>query len=487
MLTVGTARGTDTTVSWLDKAPPAETVGVSFGVPFARGTVKKGQAFSLKTTEGTALPTQTWPLAYWPDGSMKWIGFATIAGPDVKGPVTVAEGNGASDQQGSMVSVKDDADAVTVDTGKVIARLPKSGKYLVDSLSVDGKPVATHGVLECIDQSAPESVDHLSMPSRVLYESLVQKVTVEQKGPVRAVVKIEGVHQQNATTGGESRTWLPFTVRLYFYAGQQSVRLVHTVVFDGDQQKDFITGLGIAFDVPMREQSQNRHVRFANSNGGVWAEPLQLVLRRGRGARLGGGDQLRGERIDNAAAGSVPENAEWDSFRLRQLSSEGFTLDKRTNPKSSWVNIGEGRRAAGYLYVGDVSGGLGLGVKNFWQSYPASLEVDGALSDAAHVTAWLWSPDADAMDMRHYDTHGHGNVNTGGSYEDYEADFATPNGVARTSELTLFPRNNVPTNEQAATEASLNSKPPLLTESPQTVARRRRIWGVERAGPLNAF
>ena len=54
------------------------------------------------------------------------------------------------------------------------------------------------------------------------------------------------------------------------------------------------------------------------------------------------------------------------------------------------------------------------------------------------------------MDMRHYDTHGHGNVNGGGSYEDYEPEFADPFGVSRTSDLTLFPTSNVPTRVASA-------------------------------------
>ena len=36
---------------------------------------------------------------------------------------------------------------------------------------------------------------------------------------------------------------------------------------DGDEQKDFIKGLGIRFDVPMRQQTHNRHVRFAGESG----------------------------------------------------------------------------------------------------------------------------------------------------------------------------------------------------------------------------
>ena len=67
------------------------------------------------------------------------------------------------------------------------------------------------------------------------------------------------MHKAEAGT----REWLPFTVRLYFYGGQAAVRMVHTIVFDGDQEKDFIRGLGVDFAVPMREQVHNRHVRFS--------------------------------------------------------------------------------------------------------------------------------------------------------------------------------------------------------------------------------
>ncbi len=293
-------------VNWLDKAAPGMDVGVSFGVPWAQGTVQKGQAFAMKAADGAALPLQNWPLAYWPDGSIKWMGFATVAGPEAVGPVEISAGTGVTDYKGAVVAVTDGADAVTVNTGKITARLPKSGKYLIDSLSVDGKEVATHGELECIDQTGPTE-DHLNPPARVDYFSLVQKVTVEQSGPVRAVVKIEGMHAQSGPLAGEQRKWLPFVVRLYFYAGDEPIRMVHTIIFDGDQDKDFIRGLGVEFDVPMREQTQNRHVRFGNSNGGVWAEPLQQVLARGRGTGIrGAADQMQGDRLPNLPDGTTP-------------------------------------------------------------------------------------------------------------------------------------------------------------------------------------
>ena len=74
------------------------------------------------------------------------------------------------------------------------------------------------------------------------FSSKVTKVTVEQTGPVRAVLKVEGVHT------GAGRDWLPFVVRLYFYAGSDAVRIVHSFIYDGDPAKDFIAGLGVTAD-----------------------------------------------------------------------------------------------------------------------------------------------------------------------------------------------------------------------------------------------
>ena len=67
-------------VGWLGGEAPGINCGVSWGVPWPKGVVKKGQNFSLFTSDGKPLPLQTWPLAYWPDGSLKWSGFTTVEG-----------------------------------------------------------------------------------------------------------------------------------------------------------------------------------------------------------------------------------------------------------------------------------------------------------------------------------------------------------------------------------------------------------------------
>lgn len=55
-------------INWLDQAAPALSSGLSWGVPWPQGQLKKDQAFTLKAADGKRLPLQSWPLAYWPDG-----------------------------------------------------------------------------------------------------------------------------------------------------------------------------------------------------------------------------------------------------------------------------------------------------------------------------------------------------------------------------------------------------------------------------------
>jgi hypothetical protein len=450
---------------WLDGAQPVAT-GVSWGVPWPRGAVAKDQVFRLVAAEGSALPLQTWPLASWPDGSLKWSGFATVAAADTALPLRLETGSADRVERGPVLQVRAGKDAVEVDTGALKCRLPRQGSTLVDSLEVDGRVVARQGRLLAVLQEGPET-DALSAPRREMYVSQVEDVGVEQSGPLRAVVRMRG-----RLRAGNGREVLPFDVRLYFYAGQRQVRLVHTVIYDGDEEKDFIRGLGLAFDVPLREQVHNRHVRLGGEGSGLWAEPVQPATGRARllhQERDLYPDQVAGKRLpdradlNEAGRALLDEWAVWDAYKLVQGSADGFRIHKRTNPQSAWIDAGAGVRASGLVFVGDASGGLAVGVKDFWQSFPAALEVHGAAGATAELRVWLWSPDAPAMDMRHYDTRAHGLL---ASYEDVQPGFSSAHGVARTSELTLFPSASVPTKEETVQAAQIARRPPLLVTTP---------------------
>ncbi len=443
--TLAPAEPVEVSVQLLDGKPLPLESGVSFGVPFKQGSVPRNSTFQLNTNR-KEMPLQSWPLAYWPDGSLKWSGFATVVPAAVAAPMKLSVGK--SDGSGS-VKVTRDGQAVTVDTGTLKTVIAGGGTNLFESMTIDGKPIAGAGHLVCILQNGPQTNPEDS-PTREKFSSLIKRVTVEQSGPVRAVVKIDGVHK-GATS---KREWLPFSVRLYFYTGQTSVRMVHTITFDGDQEKDFVRGIGVQFSVPLREEARNRTVRFVGADGGVWSEPL----------KPGGGSIAQETGQPFTGRGPFEQNAVWDDFKLSQPNPDGFTITKRTNPKSTWIFSGAGRRSSGLGFVGDLGGGLAVRVKNFWQSYPSAIEVRRASSPGADLIAWLWSPDGPQMDMRHYDIVAHG---LDASYEDVQPGMSTPYGVSRTSELMLYPNtSSLPTRATAVAQAEDGKELPLLAASP---------------------
>jgi hypothetical protein len=435
-------------LSLLNKDPSPMPTGISWGVPWPQGSVTRSASFSLSAQSGS-LPLQSWPLAFWPDGSLKWSGFATVLPAGFQGQVTLAPGSSSAAQ--AAVTVKNDGKSILVDTSALQCSIPLAGANLIDSIAIGGKAIGGASQLVCILQKGAANNPEDS-PARERFLSNVRQVTVEQSGPVRAVVRIEGMHR--GTTS--HREWLPFTVRLYFYSGQSSIRIVHTIVFDGDQEKDFVRGLGLEIDVPMRDQVQNRTVRFAGPDGGLWSEPLQP----------GGGSIAQETGQPFTASPVFAKNAIWNDFKLIQPSPDGFTIVKRTGPESTWIYSNSGTRAPGLAYAGDLSGGLAVSVKNFWQSFPAALEIQNAASPAAKILAWLWSPDAPEMDMRFYDTHGHG---LDAAYEDAQPGLSTAHGVARTSELTLFASAAFPAKPETAAMATAGSELALLAATPEYI------------------
>jgi len=450
----------------LDGTAKDMDAGVSFGVPFAQGSVKKTDQFVLNA-QGKPLPVQSWPLAFWPDGSIKFTGLATVVPSGTSGQVTMSIGAGG---RSGDVKVNDSGGSVTIETGLLTCSIAKSGANIINSMSIGGKEISTAGHLVCILQNGSQA-DHEDAPTREKFISTVQKVTVEQSGPVRACVKVDGMHKGIKS----NREWLPFSVRLYFYSGQTAVRIVHTITFDGDQEKDFVRGLGLSFGVPLRGEPKLRPSRFAGENGGVWSEPLQP----------GGGNRAQESGEPFAGNAVFAANAIWDDFKLSQPNPEGFAIVKRTNPKSTWVNSVAGKRSAGLAFVGDLQGGLAVSVKNFWQSYPAELEVSKASSPTANLTAWLWSPDGPQMDMRHYDLVAH---TLAASYEDVQPGMSTAYGVSRTSEITLYPSSgSLPTRATTGMQAQAGSVLPLLAATPEYIHSTGvfGVWSVsDRSTPF---
>lgn len=433
----------DAPLHWVGERPAMSAVPVSFGVPFAEGELRRASDFR---TDGMAV--DTWVNAWWPDGSVKWLGVAGVTG-----------------SRATMGQLEADGNRIVMDNGRIRMWIPRSGANIIDSITIGGRKVC--GAVRLTGAS-----------SRGDMMSAVDSAVVERAGRVRSLVKVCG------RMSDDVGKWLPFMLRLYVYAATGQVRLVHSFIYDGDQDRDFIASLGVQAEVPLRGECYNRHVAFSTGDG-IWTEPVQPLDGRCRldPVRNRQAQQMSGLRIperdsfDARQRKLLDEWARWDGFRLSQTDDGSFTIRKRARKDRPWIGTMTGGRSDGLSYVGDMDSGMAMALKDFWQQYPSTLQIDGAATDMALLTVWLWSPEAERMDLRHYDTVPHGLLS---SYEDVQEGMSTPYGIARTSEITLLPFAGHPGKETLATWAATLAEDARLLPTPDYLHGKRAfgVWSL---------
>ncbi len=483
---------------WLEDKAPELHAGLAWGLPWARGELAQGVGLRLRDAAGKAHALQSWPLAYWPDGSIKWSGHALPPGITPAAGWSVEPGDAPAFAH--AVRVEESADAVRVDTGVIRVQLPRRGSKLIQTVLRGGVEILRDGLLVAQVDSQPEAG-----ASTRAYRSELETLTVEQRGPLRAVVRLQGQHSDG------KRAWLPFDLRLYLHAGSDAIRIVHSFVYDGDPQQDFIRGLGLRFAVPLRDLPHDRHLRFSGEPArhddkqthGLWAEGVRNLtgLRRDPGAAVRAA-QFEGracppiETFHPSIRNHLERIPAWGDVSLSQLGPDNFQIKKRTKSGQSWVHAAWGRRASGLGYIGGPSGGVAFGVRDFWQRHPTQLDIRNAHTDTAEVTTWLWSPEAPAMDIRPYhdglgqDSFDKQLQGLEVTYEDWEPGFDSPVGVGRSNEITLFAVAATPSREQLVQMAAAVQTPPLLVATPQRYLSTRvfgNLWGLpDRSTPQKA-
>lgn len=333
---------------------------VTFGVPFAKGETSEND-FQIKTPDGKTLAADSWQLASWNEGSIKWQAFTTIV-------------PGGCD---SLYIYKGVAyDKGNTDTGTTA------------------------------DSDVPPfyiTVNHTVTP--------VTAHTIERQG------KIETVHKY---TGDN------FVIRAYTYKGSNKIKLVHTLIVDSLLNRQGLNELGIHFKVAMHGRAYERYVNLDNHRMSV--QPL--VARR----------EINMKKMDDRTRLMLDNIAKWDGFRLSQLSPNGYSIRKRATSRTPWIGTMEGTRSKGWVAVGDSTSQTAFWLKDFWESYPSTLQVDNARSDTATVSVYLYSPEAEPYSFEHYDTIAH---SLEAAYEDVQPGMSTAWGIGRSSTLYIY-RNGDP-------------------------------------------
>jgi len=422
---------------------------VTRGIPLKRGVLKDAKQAALFGADGSPVPCVSRAVAFWPDGSIKWLLL------DFQVPLKAREGAKLKLVVGEKarpapvpdsLRVTEGQRSVAVDTGKLKLSLANRGGRLVlavaldqngDGKVADGEVVVppSEGILGCTFSHVANPGAYRSrtwldpgQPDPGLAE--VTELRVEEQSPLRAVVLVRAnlKHKLLASTIDQKLrppVGTPVSLRFHLYAGSALVRIQHTFMFAGDVNHDFLRELGLRLPLPA----------------------------------------IPGEKV----------TASLDGAQVA-LTRGGGLLQQNPDSAIAWQPDGKlaaiGGRADGWLDVSGGKWGVTVGLRHMREMWPQEIEVakDG-------VWTHFYPPRVLPMDVRRYAFHY-------GSGESASTGWGTAFGALRTHEAAWCFHAADPARAKAAVQAALN--PPLARVRPRYVADTLAVGHVaEHGAPTN--
>ena len=444
----------------------------TWGCMWEKGAVSKDASFNVyakDSTKNKIVPSQSRITAYWPDGSVKWTAHtADSKNGETFEVIPVNEDVSSKKDMEPSLFVKEEEDAYIVDAGCVHAAVPKNKNVILRDVTVDGRVQVTDAdlVLQLEERSVKDGV---LIQKTVPYTGEIESVSIEEQGPVRVTFCLRGTHVSHAN----DRRVLPFVIRETIYFNSPKIDFEHTFLFDGDEKKDFLKGLGVRFHRPMKGEMYNRHIRFGTDHGSFYEEMTELLSWRPRVAPEIYDAQTKGQMLyldadnDQAAATAIEASKHmpiWSRYVLCQDSATHFSIKKKiVNPDCCYIEGLHGMRAPGSVNIADESGSFSLSSKDFWQKYPSAVEAGDLDQDNAEVIFWLWCPQVEAMDFRHYADQGYSQT----YYEGFDVVGASAYGIGNTNNFSIELSNNAASDGDALKRFSDSvQKPPVYVADP---------------------
>jgi len=300
---------------------PRQQWPVTSGVPLPTGILRDPADTALFDRDGLSLPLQTEVLARWPDGSIRWLllDFPIDLASKEKKALTLRYGPGTRPSTiDRPIQVRQESARVVVETGVMRLEIPQKqfrppGNIWLDT-NGDGR------------FSPDERVTDPDSPGVVLVDgegrrftssdaaASLAEISVEQAGPLRACVRIAGCH------ASDDGRLFRYVARVHAYRGQPFVRFFYTFIND---HPDSLMAKLRSIELVFRPSGQ--------------AEAAKNVLLDGKSGQTG---------------------------RLFQVDEDHCELNGQPI----------GNRGCGWAAIGNEKVGLAVGLREFWQNWPKSIE-----------------------------------------------------------------------------------------------------------------
>ena len=446
----------------------------TWGCMWEKGKCQENTEYICRNEAGEEIPMQSRVTAYWQDGSVKWtahtgeiarLGREIEVLPRTEVQADTAEVPCPAEQAAQGIRITETQQDITVDSGLLSVKIPKQGEYLFDHVSQNGKIHAFKGrpvlVLE-----EPVTVNGYSGRIEKKYSGSIRCVEIEEQGLLQCIIKFEGAH-----VNAEGEAKMPFIIRMKLAYNCPNLEFTHTFLYDGDEDKDFLKGLGIAFDMPLAGELYNRHIKVTGDHGVFHESMVHLTSWIPRIPVEAYEKQMSGELLFpegdvlNTINTVMKDTPYWSEYDICQDSVSHFGIRKKLAPENCcYIEALHGNRTRGGLAVGSECGGVLACIRDFWEKYPSGYTVKNMDSDMAECSLWFWSPSAPAMDFRHYANRGYNKV----CYEGYDYKGATPYGIACTNECTIsFFESRIPGDEELELFTEQVNHPAVYVSTPE--------------------
>ena len=325
------AQPSDTIV--IHVAPPAGLAPlgapVETSIPFDRGRLHDSNKLAVYSPEGRPVLAQFRAALNWPDGSIRWLALAFDA---ASGPGDYVLRAGETPASSDLVT--ETAGIVAIDTGALTLRIPTAGTSWIEMLGAPDPDGMTQPVVHGKSTGDLVLTRHDGKEFRASLDGSTRRVTVEERGPVRACVRIEG---RCRAEDGEGL--FDYLLRCTAFRDRPELYLQVTWLNATDKPAEQVRDIRVTFPFEF--------------------EPARLVI----GCESGVYD---GPFLKDWPVQVLQEDHNW--YWARTHNPDG----RMQNLSSGGCN---GEHAPGWLYIRNAQRCLAVWVPGFWEEYPNEIAV----------------------------------------------------------------------------------------------------------------
>ncbi len=395
------------------------------GIPFPMNELKDLKAIRLRNAFGEDLPFQAKALAYWPDQSIKWLSlnFETTLNPDQGEGFFLDYGHPIkSIDFSSPMNISETNASLQINTGPLEVTLNKQQFYLYERIRLDQNSNHLFESNEEVSSQAKLTLTFKGKEYRTDLDRKTYKLEVEEKGPLKIVVKASGWYQSE-----DGNRFCQAIVRYYFYQGKSNFKISHTLIYTGypeNKQYGAYEMLHLPDNEPIESYELKIPYHFSTAND----EKIYMGLSHSEPRAIIAGDRV--------------------SLYQKNYDEAVLNQDVQVLPMEDTF--------LGWMDLSNATEGIALSLRHFRENFPKAFKVN-RLSGELEIS--LWPKETGLLDLS--------TTPKSVGPEDYGRGNAF--GLAKTHEVMLYFHKGNAADSNAFNQAQSFLEPFLIRTNPYWV------------------